>query len=115
MKFCKLNLFFLFVLIVSCNNPKTKIIRQESEKHLDLKTNDFAKQRNDTTKVDFQSFWQIFRTVVIDNDTNEIVQLTNFPFETRGPMDDDPIHRYDKKEFVKYLGLIWIKQLLPKI
>ena len=55
----------------------------------------------DSLSNSFLKFWQTFRQAVIDYDTSKIISLTDFPLETRGEMDSDPIVKYDRKKFPK--------------
>ena len=55
---------------------------------------------HDLTSGDFVSFWQKFRVAVLSFDTTKIFELTQFPFQTRGPLDSDPTIVYAKKNFV---------------
>lgn len=59
-----------------------------------------TKRATDSTEV-FIAFWQTLRHAIINNDTNTIIESTIFPIETRGPMDSDPIIKYERKDFVK--------------
>lgn len=51
----------------------------------------------------FAEFWKIFRLSIINNDTLKLMELTNFPLETRGPQDSDPIVKYSKNQFTTVL------------
>jgi hypothetical protein len=57
----------------------------------------FAQDR----QTSFQSFWDQFRAGVLSGDKAYIADLTQFPFETRGPDDGDPIRYYERKRFIK--------------
>jgi hypothetical protein len=46
-----------------------------------------------------QSFWSEFRSAVLSNDQHKIIQMTRFPFRTRGTLDTDPTKAYDRKAF----------------
>ena len=47
----------------------------------------------------FEEFWKSFRQAVLNADTTQIIALTKFPFETRGPLDSDPTIKYSKQKF----------------
>jgi len=63
----------------------------------------FAQDR----QASFQIFWNQFRTAVLSGDKVRVANLTHFPFETRGPTDNDPVRRYQRKAFIGlYDGLL---------
>lgn len=47
----------------------------------------------------FERFWQAFRQAILAGDRNTIAAVTRFPFETRGPSDDDPVGKRDRAGF----------------
>ncbi|EDN65731.1 secreted protein [Beggiatoa sp. PS] len=47
--------------------------------------------------VDAQAFWKTFRTAVLADNRDKVVSITQFPFKTRGDLDDDPIRSYHKR------------------
>jgi len=49
----------------------------------------------------FQKFWSEFRSAVMSGDKAKVSRLTRFPFETRGPLDDDPVIGHDRQWFLK--------------
>lgn len=49
---------------------------------------------------DFQPFWDQFRLAVENNDKNKVADLTQFPLETRGPDDSDPVISVSRDEFL---------------
>ncbi|WKJ89956.1 hypothetical protein QZJ86_18410 [Methylomonas montana] len=49
---------------------------------------------------DLQPFWDQFRQAVKNNDKSKVAELTQFPLETRGPVDSDPIIPVSRDEFV---------------
>jgi hypothetical protein len=57
--------------------------------------------KNDTTNYSFHAFWQVFEQAVIDLDSNKLILLTEFPLQSRGPMDSDPIIKFNKSEYFK--------------
>ncbi len=56
----------------------------------------------DTTGIynDFATFWQKFRTAVLNSDTGQMIKMTEFPLQTRGDSDDDPVIEIGKEKFV---------------
>lgn len=55
----------------------------------------------------FRFFWVEFRKAVLDNDVAAVKSLTRFPFETKGPLEDDPKKKFVAKEF----DLLWPRLL----
>ena len=49
---------------------------------------------------DFKVYWSQFRKAVHENEKEAVASLTNFPFKTRGEMDDDPVLTHDRKAFL---------------
>ena len=47
----------------------------------------------------FERFWAAFRQAILAGDKNKIVAVTRFPFETRGPSDDDPVRKHERAAF----------------
>ena len=90
-----LPLLLLSLFTASCQNQKTKNDVQQKAIDTLPRTNIL-----DTSDEDFISFWQAFRKAVINNDTTKIIELTHLPFKTRGPLDDDPVIEYNKKQFI---------------
>lgn len=60
--------------------------------------------RRDTV---FRFFWVEFRQAVLDNDVSKIKSLTRFPFETKGPLEDDRTKKVISREF----DLLWPRLL----
>lgn len=50
---------------------------------------------------DAQAFWTKFRAAVLTGDKDKVLSITQFPFKTRGDLDDDPIRSHNKKSFLK--------------
>ncbi|MGR8931824.1 MAG: hypothetical protein ACU836_14400 [Gammaproteobacteria bacterium] len=50
---------------------------------------------------DLQQFWDQFRQAVENHDKNKVADMTQFPLETRGPMDSDPIIPVSRDRFLK--------------
>ncbi|MBO9682939.1 MAG: hypothetical protein J7502_09775 [Flavisolibacter sp.] len=95
--------FIILTLIVaSCQgNPNTKKVERDSidrgahsNSIVTVKTSDTLNTEN------FSEFWKIFRNSVLSSDTSQIVAMTEFPFQTRGPFDSDPTVEYNKRQFL---------------
>ncbi|WP_345237482.1 hypothetical protein [Hymenobacter saemangeumensis] len=83
-------------------NSHEKSVKERGSTTNDSASNHSAKNDNlDRVYYQFPEFWKDFRTAVINKDYSTIYKLTQFPFETRGPMDSDPLVKYDKAEFPK--------------
>jgi hypothetical protein len=50
---------------------------------------------------DLQQFWNQFRQAVEKNDKTKVAEMTQFPLETRGPMDSDRVIPVGRDRFVK--------------
>ena len=50
---------------------------------------------------DLQQFWNQFRQAVEKNDKTRVAEMTQFPLETRGPMDSDRVIPVGRDKFVK--------------
>ncbi len=57
---------------------------------------------DEQASADFKIFWQSFRKAVLEDNRNELMGLTNFPFETRGVLDSDPVLKHDQKWFLTH-------------
>lgn len=55
----------------------------------------------------FRLFWVKFRQAAMDHNIGEIRSLTQFPFETKGPLEDDRKKKYNSHEF----DLLWPRLL----
>ncbi len=55
----------------------------------------------------FRFYWVDFRRAVLDNDVAAVKSMTRFPFETKGPLEDDPKKKFVAKEF----DLLWPRLL----
>ncbi|MBL8023356.1 MAG: hypothetical protein JNK54_03620 [Elusimicrobia bacterium] len=47
----------------------------------------------------FRFFWITFRQAALDNNTRVIQSITKFPFETKGPLEDDRKKKFIPREF----------------
>ncbi|MHC1705037.1 MAG: hypothetical protein AB9846_14095 [Tenuifilaceae bacterium] len=114
--------FSLSFLILSCNNRKTDKpsetkTNNDSIPKVENVSNSTNETIKDTINKSFQEFWIVFRNAVIENDTNKLVQLTKFPLETRGPLDSDPLVKYEREQFMKVFNAYleqttsWIKDV----
>lgn len=52
-----------------------------------------------TQAADFQSFWEPFRKAVMNDDMAAIEAMVNFPLETKGELDDEPVKAIGKPAF----------------
>jgi hypothetical protein len=66
----------------------------------------FAQPNTPGNYRDFRAFWAEFRAAILNMDEGKIVELSHFPFETRGPDDSDPIVYHDEKSFHKIIDEI---------
>jgi hypothetical protein len=55
----------------------------------------------------FRFYWVEFRRAALSNDFKTLRQLTRFPFELKGPLEDDKVKKYPAREF----DLIWPRLL----
>jgi hypothetical protein len=93
-----LGLISLTLLFASCrNHPNDK---KDSIQKIDSGVTSTVIAKDTLHYIgDFENFWKSFRQSVLNSDTNQIIALTQFPFETRGPLDSDPTIKHDKKKF----------------
>ncbi|KAA9345523.1 hypothetical protein [Adhaeribacter soli] len=82
------------------NNPREVVKKSSVQATTAVK----HKILEDTSHTDFTLYWKSFRQAIIENDTAKIMALTQFPLETRGPFDGDPIVKYHKKYFPQLLS-----------
>lgn len=54
---------------------------------------------------DFDSFWTRFREAAVAGNFGEVAKRTQFPLQTRGEMDDQPVVTYSESEFEKLFTL----------
>jgi len=96
-------LLCLILLVTSCNSydvaDKDQQIHKDTLGHSDPIV---ARTTVDTLLAveDFFTFWKGFRNAVINSDSSKIISMTKFPFQTRGPLDDDPIVTYNSGKFI---------------
>lgn len=55
----------------------------------------------------FRLYWVEFRQAALSNDFKTLRRLTRFPFELKGPLEDDKVKKYPAREF----DLIWPRLL----
>lgn len=97
-----LHIFVVFVLLfTSCQDHSTDKAGQKPASDSTTEGTASSSTKTELLNEDFAGFWEKFRTAVINNDTAQIIALTEFPFLARGPSDSDPTVEYSKKEFVK--------------
>jgi hypothetical protein len=100
------------MLMVSCQNKKATSLKQPLDKGTAKLPDSMVIIKNKKTKtyqMDFPEFWVKFRAAVLKQDTNQIIEMTEFPLQTRGELDSDPDVEYSKKEFFAVFN-IYIKQ-----
>lgn len=51
----------------------------------------------------FGAFWVEFRRAALDGNTAALLSMTELPFHTRGPLDEDPLVEHDSAAFVAIL------------
>ena len=56
---------------------------------------------------DAQAFWAKFRTAILADNQDKVISITQFPFKTRGDLDDDPIRSHNKDDFLKIYNKIF--------
>jgi hypothetical protein len=105
-------LLIVTLLLASCRSQDTKKL-SESGKGDTLKGSGaaLAVASADTIAADenFPSFWQKFRSAVLNSDTGQIMKFTEFPLETRGPNDDDTTIEFNRARFVPFFK-VYLKQ-----
>ena len=98
----KISLYLSAVSLVfgSCQNDSGK---KESQQKIDTRATSNVivsdAKENVPSFAGFEEFWKTFRQSVLNADTTQIIALTDFPFETRGPLDSDPTIGYSKQKF----------------
>lgn len=92
----------LTLIVSSCqSNPNSKTVKQDNS-DTGIRSNSIiaVKTRDTLNTESFPEFWKIFRQAILNSDTNQIITMTKFPFQTRGPLDDDPTIEYNKQKFL---------------
>jgi hypothetical protein len=105
-------LLFLTLLVASCHSRDVTMARQPGkEDTLKAAGAVLATAGADTTSTpeSFTAFWRRFRLAVLGSDTSQLIAITEFPLETRGPDDSDTIIEMDKKKFVPFFNA-YLKQ-----
>lgn len=111
MKNFQLSVLFITLISFSCVNKQSassvKVVKKNKKVLISKISNEKLVSVKESFDNQFFKFWKMFRKAVLENDTNKILNLTNFPFETRGPLDIDPIIKVEKLNFLnifnKYL------------
>lgn len=95
-----LKLILLILVATSCQNKKGATQIRETEKAENQRTA-VSTIRIDTNFANesFPDFWKRFRSAVISDDTSQLIRLTEFPFDTRGPDDSDSTMEFKKERF----------------
>ena len=76
-------LFFSILVAFACQNRK-HALNERASLHRDIDV-----------------FWKDFKNAVINSDSVRLSQLVDFPLETRGVLDTDPIVKYEKGQFMR--------------
>lgn len=95
-------IFLVFIVVTSCQNHSGEPAAVRADTNTAKHPNSTTSTRTTPPAIiftDFAEFWKVFRTAVLDSDTNQIISMTEFPFQTRGPLDDDPDIEYEKQKF----------------
>jgi hypothetical protein len=94
-----LRLVALTLLFASCQSSSNN--KKDSNQKTDIGATPTLIATKDTIRhsENFEEFWKSFRQSVVNSDTNQIIALTQFPFETRGPLDSDPTIKHTKQKF----------------
>ncbi len=90
------------MVTVSCQNQTTEKTdqTQRNDTTKEIKSNPSVNEvKSKSSSGVFLIFWKNFRTAVLSSDTTQIIEQTQFPFQTRGPLDNDPTIEYSKKNF----------------
>jgi hypothetical protein len=99
MKKLNLSLVITTSFLLSCNNEHaTNDSSQKNDSVLNTTTSSIT-NTSDSTHKDFILFWGKFRTAVINNDSAQLILLSDFPIQTRGPLDNDPVIEYSRQKF----------------
>ena len=53
---------------------------------------------------DAEAFWAEYRAAALSGDTARLLPFVEFPFTTRGSMDDDPIVKHGREEFPAFFA-----------
>jgi len=99
---------FLFFACQNEENGKKKVIAKNDGKS-DSGSFDSITTNEIVGPADFIEYWKKFRQAVLNSDTNKISSLTDFPIQTRGSLDSDPIIEYSKRQFPRLFNF-FLKQ-----
>lgn len=96
-------IIFLILITISCQNQEVakSIQKTKSDTVLHPESNAVTKNNKiQTINDDFPKFWITFRKATMSFDTTQIINMTQFPFKTRGTSDYDPTVEHNKEKFV---------------
>jgi len=85
---------------------KSKVDEDISQKKKNI--NNVASSNKNETEEDFSGiavFWSTFRIAILNNNISQIKNMTQFPIETRGSMDSNPIIKFDQNKFQSVIKL----------
>lgn len=103
----KLSILFLtlgmLIIFNGCQNNQTS--KPASMKAEDIQTQESSKTKQSPTAnySDINVFWKDFRNSLINKDITVTKKFTQFPLETRGPLDMDPQIKFEEDKFEKVL------------
>lgn len=105
-------LIFLFISInlfacTDANTERTNITSAQIDTNKTAAAPAIIRSREDSLHIqsvssgEFAAFWPVFRRAVLSKDTLTVLQMTQFPFETRGELDEDPVVKYKQADFLR--------------
>ena len=89
-----------FVACISCSNSS---VDDDSKSNNEL--NESINNELSETKDSLQLFWNEFRSAVMNEDSLTLMQLTQFPLNSHGILDDDPQISIGKDQFYYYFKI----------
>jgi hypothetical protein len=105
-------LLFLIAVAAACQSPDTTKIPTAGNTDTPNRSAPVvtvARPDSALAGESFTSFWGRFRLAVLRSDTSQVIQVTEFPLETRGPNDDDTTIEFNKERFVSFFN-VYLKQ-----
>lgn len=77
---------------------------QTSSKNTDVQVGNTNNNQKNSAEAaanysDINAFWKYFRTLLINKNIPELKKFTQFPLESRGLMDTDPIIKFNEDKF----------------
>ena len=87
------------------NSNGNVVQNNESKSKADSHNSSKTDSKSVVNNADFNVFWSDFREAVLNNNVSEMEKFTQFPLETRGPYDFNPVIKFDKSKFEKIMNL----------